>query len=141
MRVYQSLTALGFKIWFDEIMMEGSIVDQMVSGIDSSALVMVGITQRYMEKVGGDNKNDNCQVEFGYAQRKKSASKMIAVPMESRCKTPSDWSGPVGMFLGGELYVADFAFNIDARSKLYEDNIRKLAERINSLCSRQSRWW
>ena len=111
-------------------------MDQMVSGIDSSALAMVGITERYIEKVGGDNKNDNCKVEFGYAQRKKSASKMIAVPMESRCKTPSDWRGPVGMILGGELYFADFAYNIDACPELYKDNIRKLAERITTLCNR-----
>ena len=88
------------------------------------------------DKVGGGNKNDNCQVEFGYAQRKKSASKMIAVPMEPRCKGPADWSGPVGMILGGELYVSDFAYNIDACPELYEDNIRKLAERITTLCNR-----
>ena len=94
-RIYHGLRGAGLSIWFDEVMMQGCIADQMARGIDQSACVIVLITHRYIEKVGGSNENDNCKLEFGYATRKKSASKMVSVPMEPRCKNPSAWDGQV----------------------------------------------
>ena len=53
----------------------------MCRGIDQSALVGVAITKRYVEKVYGENANDNCKIEFNYAKGKKSADGMLAIPM------------------------------------------------------------
>lgn len=70
---------------------------------------------------------------YRYAQRKKSAAKMLAVPMESRCLNTSFWSGPVGAILGGHMYHANFAFDIDENPDRFDEEIRKLAERIRKL--------
>ena len=94
-KVYHALRGAGLSIWFDEVMMQGCVVDQMAQGIDQSVCVIVFVTQRYIEKVGGSNANDNCKIEFGYATRKKSASKMLPVPIEPRCKNPAAWDGQV----------------------------------------------
>ncbi|KAJ1464848.1 hypothetical protein T484DRAFT_1867473 [Baffinella frigidus] len=73
----------------------------MTSGIDASAVILVCVTQRYVEKVAqsdidndnrpvaqsdnhnnrpvaqSENHNDNCRLEFQYAMRRKSAAKMV----------------------------------------------------------------
>ena len=78
----------------------------MCDGIDASAIVVVFITKRYVEKVSGDNAADNCQKEFNYAELKKTSANMIAAVMEPRMKDPRLWDGAVGMTLGGKLYYA-----------------------------------
>ncbi len=75
-------------LWLDEEMMTGNIVRQMSTGIHQSKVVIVFITQRYINKVAGQGAardNDNCLLEFDYARRKKGSSKMIAVVMEEGC--------------------------------------------------------
>ena len=51
----------------------------MTAGIEGSSTIVVFITQRYMEKVNGDDATDNCQKEFGFATRIHGANKMIPV--------------------------------------------------------------
>ena len=46
-------------------------MDQMCRGIDNAKVVLVFITKRYCDKVGGDNEGDNCKLEFNYAVRRK----------------------------------------------------------------------
>ena len=58
---------------------------------------------------------------------------MLAVPMESRCLDTSSWSGPVGAILGGHMYHANFDFDIDKNPGRFDEEIRKLAERIRKL--------
>lgn len=77
----------------------------MASGIDNSQCVVVFITKRYVDKVGGTNPEDNCQLEFNYAARRKGANKMIGVVMEKRMSDTSTWVGEVGLVLGGRLYA------------------------------------
>lgn len=77
----------------------------MASGIDNAQCVVVFITKRYVDKVGGTNPEDNCQLEFNYAARRKGANKMIGVVMESRMCDTSKWVGEVGLVLGGRLYA------------------------------------
>ena len=81
---------------------------QMADGIDSSTVVLVFITQRYMLKASGEGparENDNCKYEFDYATLKKGVGSMIAVVMEPECRTPSTWRGSVCGKLGAKLYV------------------------------------
>ena len=79
--VNAALKQRGIITWFDGERMTGQILDQMCRGIDQSALVGVAITKRYMEKVYGENQNDNCKIEFNYARTEKSADGMLAIPM------------------------------------------------------------
>jgi hypothetical protein len=71
-----------------------------------------------------------------YAQRQKSAAGMLAVPMEPRCMNPLSWKGQVGAVLGGDLYHANFAFDISKDPARFDAEILKLAERIKVLVDR-----
>jgi hypothetical protein len=81
------------------------VVEQMVAGIDDSAICVVFVTKRYLDKVAQrENPNDNCKREFGYAVRKKTANRIVTVVMEARMQNTGAWEGAVGMELGGQLY-------------------------------------
>ena len=91
--------------------MEGNIVKQMCAGIDKSVVCVVFITRRYVQKVASDNNADNCKKEFEYTDRRLTAKRMISVVMEeygsdaAEYRQPENWEGPVGMSLGGNLYI------------------------------------
>ena len=96
-------------LWLDEERMTGNIVKQMSDGIDNSRFVIVFVTQKYIDKVacrGPNGDRDNCHLEFHYAANRKGSSKMIAVVMEDACSDSKHWDGPVGMYLGGQLYFS-----------------------------------
>ena len=96
-------------LWLDEERMTGHIVKQMSDGIDKSRYVIVFVTQKYIDKVarrGPNGDRVNCRLEFDYAANRKGSSKMIAVVMEDACSNAKDWDGPVGMYLGGQLYFS-----------------------------------
>ncbi|CAK4121066.1 unnamed protein product [Aphanomyces euteiches] len=97
----------GITTWFDEEKMEGNVKKQMIRGIDNTRAIVVFVTQRYIDKVGGNNAEDNCQLEFNYASRRKTANKMIPVLIDPDpdLKNPSSWTGEVGFVLGGHLYL------------------------------------
>ena len=42
----------------------------------------------------------------------------------------------VGLILGGELYFADFAYNIEANPALFQENVQKLADRVRTICNK-----
>jgi hypothetical protein len=118
--INKELKSLGFITWFDSEKMTGDVVDQMVSGINHTSVVLVFITQRYMEKVNGSNANDNCRKEFKYAAQKKSSTKMIPVVMEPRMKDIlGNWDGLIQMELGNILYV-DFSNDNDFQSAIQQ---------------------
>ncbi|RYH14454.1 toll/interleukin-1 receptor domain-containing protein [archaeon] len=104
-RVNEAMKKRGLKTWFDSEKMEGNVKKKMISGIENAFCIVAFITQRYMEKVDSDNAEDNCQLEFNYASRRKTARKMVPVVMEARMRSTADWIGEVGMVLGGSLYV------------------------------------
>ena len=52
-RVNQALQARGLRTWFDEESMKGDIQKLMGDGIDGSSVIVVFITQRYIDKVAG----------------------------------------------------------------------------------------
>eukprot|EP01031_Cornospumella_fuschlensis_P025679 gene25679-31012_t len=127
--VNDTLKEHGLVPWFDSDRMEGNIMAQMCAGIDNASCVVVFITQRYMEKVGGANAQDNCKKEFNYAERRKTGDKMIPVVMEPRMRDTSQWSGPIGMVLGGQLYV-----DLSEDSK-WEAGIAQLVKTIKEMAS------
>ena len=99
--VVDALKKKGVDVWFDETHMKGNILDAMCKGINTSDVVLVFVTDRYIRKVETGNDNDNVRREFMYA--KDYPDKMIAIRFDD--SLPSKWSGPVGMVLGSRLYV------------------------------------
>ncbi|EOD41046.1 hypothetical protein EMIHUDRAFT_222110 [Emiliania huxleyi CCMP1516] len=112
-RINDHLKARGMVTWFDGDRMEGEIADKMCEGIDDSAAIVVFVSKAYLDKVASKNPNDNCKKEFKYATQRKSATKMVPVPMEPDCLMPGNWKGQVGMELGGTLFKANFAEDAD----------------------------
>ena len=99
--VVKLLKRRGIGVWFDETHMKGNILDAMCSGIDSSDVVLVFVTQNYLDKVERGKATDNVKLEFMYAKDK--PNKMLAIRFENTL--PSKWNGPVGMVLGSHLYT------------------------------------
>jgi hypothetical protein len=124
-RVNKSLKERGINTWFDSDRMQGNIMAQMCAGIDNTHCLVVFVTKRYVDKVGGDVASDNCKKEFNYAERRVTGAHMVTVCMEPGMRDPKTWSGPVGMVLGGDLYI-DLSSD-----EHWDDNINKLAASIN----------
>ena len=129
-KIVKRLQELGLKVWFDGEQMKDAIQQQMCDGIDSARVVIVCVTDLYIDKVAGKGlagANDNCLFEFRYACDKK-AGKMIPIVMDEACKTSSAWHGPVGGSLGGTLYYPcweDATFEEDMQL-LYKAIIQKI---------------
>jgi WD40 repeat protein len=101
--------AMGIVTWFDPEKMTQELVDQTVSRIDNADVIIVFVTQRYMNKGNGSDANNNCRKEFNYALQKKTSTKMIPVVMEPRMKDiGGNWDDLLQMELGNILYV-DFS--------------------------------
>mmetsp|Transcript_25631 Transcript_25631/g.84380 ORF Transcript_25631/g.84380 Transcript_25631/m.84380 type:complete len:544 (-) Transcript_25631:102-1733(-) len=132
-RVNDGLKRRGLVTWVDEERMEGNIMDQMWRGIKASGTVVVFITSRYIDKVGGDNPNDNCKLEFEYARTKRGKF-LVPVPMEPETLNPSDWDGPVSMVLGSLLYRASFPTDDE---DAFEAQLDALASEIRAKCDVQ----
>ena len=115
--VKKKLKELGYKTWFDEERVRGSITEKMSQGIEQSKGVIVFITRRYHEKVNGEDASDNCQLEFNYASRIKTRLKMVAVVMDKCMCDTKIWTGQIGLHLGGEKYV-DMTGNFEDRTYL-----------------------
>ena len=103
--INKELKKIGYQTWFDADRMTGDIVKQMSRGIEETKGVLVFITRQYLDKVTGEDSSDNCKLEFEYATRNKTSSKMIAVIMEKSMSNSREWTGSVGMHLGGKIYV------------------------------------
>mmetsp|Transcript_37643 Transcript_37643/g.94374 ORF Transcript_37643/g.94374 Transcript_37643/m.94374 type:complete len:518 (-) Transcript_37643:436-1989(-) len=126
-RINEELKKQGLVTWFDGERMQGSIVDQMSSGIDSSHTVVAFVTQRYVQKVAQTgNPRDNCKLEFNYATSRKPGM-IVPVVMERRMKNTADWTGAVGMHLGPLIYQS-FLDDGDARgaARMIGDEVRRL---------------
>ena len=105
--------------------MRGDIVKKMCDGIDKTKCVVVFVTDNYIKKVDSTNFNDNCQLEFKYSMRQKSGALMVPVCMEPEMSNALKWKGPVGMVLGGTIYVSA------TDDSNYEQSFQDLYDAIN----------
>ena len=96
----------------------------MAQGIENAQGVIVFITQRYNDKVNGENAGYNCKREFSYAAVKKTSSDMVAVVMEREMCETRKWTGPVGLHLSSKIYID---MSEDLKSKTY------LSQQMNRL--------
>ena len=122
--VNKALKLKEYSTWFDEDDIKSAIHMDMAHGIKEAGVVLIFVTQKYMDKV--KNENDNCSLEFHFAYRRKV--QLVAVVMEKELLDVTKWDGPLGMMLGGKLYV-DMCGNFDDQS--YFD--AKISELVSSL--------
>jgi hypothetical protein len=116
----KALKSMGIVTWFDSEKMTHELIDQASSRIDNAAVVIVFVTQRYMQKVNGSDANDHCRMEFNYAIQEKTSAKMIPVVMEPQMKDiRNNWTGLVKTELGNILYV-DFSNDNDFQSAIQQ---------------------
>jgi len=102
-RLNSSLKSLGFTTCFVEEQMEGNCLTRMAKGIEGSAVILICVTRRYMEKVADDADN-SCKFEFDYALNKRTTLNMLPIVMEDSVADTSLWHGILGMTLGRNLY-------------------------------------
>lgn len=100
-QVVEELNRRGLDVWFDETHMRGNLLDSICSGIDSSDVVLIFVTRRYLSKVESGDDRDNVRREFMYA----SARPDRMIPVRFDAELPTVWSGPVALLLGSHLYV------------------------------------
>ena len=120
----------GLTTWFDEERMTGDVRDKMGEGIDTTRVVVVFITYRYIDKVAGKGTlgdRDNCRYEFVYSVDRKGPSKFVPVVTEQRASDPSTWIGPVARSLGTTLYIAFWDDDTDER---FEECTKRIVEEI-----------
>ena len=116
----ESLRRLGFKTWFDDERMRGNSLHNIAKGIEGSAVFLICVTRRYMEKVAEDADN-NCKFEFEYALIKGTVLNMLPVVMEDSMLDTSKWHRSLGMTLRRRQYYklttnddSDFDDAVDA---------------------------
>ena len=97
----------------------------MAEGIDHTNTVLIFLTQNFINKVNGKDHHDNCHLEFLYAARTKSRGRLVPVVMEPELRDCSLWTGVIGMYLRGKMYI-DMSGDIN--------NVVYLNERIDELC-------
>jgi len=137
----ESLRRLGFTTWFDDEQMRGNYLLKMVEGIEGSAVILICVTRRYMEKVAEDADN-NCKFEFEYALNKRMTLNMLPIVMEDSMLDTSKWHGSLCMTLGRHRYCklttnddSDFDDAVDAIAL----RIRESRERIRESREHQTR--
>jgi hypothetical protein len=92
--------------WFDENCMHGDIRSRMQVGVENASVVVVFLTNDYLEKINTKDRRDNCNFEFNHAFEKKGNKKMVVVILEADLLVQDKWkSGLFGAMLGGNLYV------------------------------------
>ncbi len=106
-RLNAGLQRSGLKTWFDEdqmlLHMQGNTRNSFSQGIGGSAVVLICVTRRYMEKVSQEA-GSNCKLEFEYATQRRTDALMMPVVMEESMTNTSQWDGSLGLVLGRHLY-------------------------------------
>ena len=138
MNVCERLEKKHIKSWLDHVRMENNVHETMIEGIDASSVVVVFITPRYIDKVGGTNAGDNCKFEFNYASRMKTATKMLGVIMDGSIRNPRTWKGPVGFILGGDIYVDCVAEEEESMTAQIEELYSRIVSKLGGTSIRKA---
>lgn len=128
-RINDGLKKIGYQTWFDEQSLHGDLAQKISQGIEQTKGVIAFITQTYHDKVNSEDFN-YCNLEFGYASRKKGKS-MIAVVMEERMCDANKWTGLVGLHLGGKKYI-DMSGNLKKKHYFFKQ-LKHLQRELQSM--------
>ena len=99
----------------------GDLREKTTEGIDNTDCVIVFITEAYLSNVIS---NGNCKMEFNYAAKVKPKL-IIPLVLNAKCRDTSKWTGVLGLFFAGELYV-DLVNDRD-----FDENLNNLYGEIN----------
>jgi hypothetical protein len=127
-RLNEGLQKLQVKTWFDDEQMQGNILQRMAEGIERSAVVLICVSRKYMEKVNMDGSN-NCKLEFEYAYKKRTSLCMLPVVMEESMSDTATWHGVLALVLGNHLYCK-LTSDVDAD---FECAVAKIAESVDKV--------
>jgi len=130
-KINEYLRGRGLVTWCDAESVEGDVIDKVCSGIDDTDVVLVCISQAYLDKVGGKHGAlDTCKKEFEYAERTKGAEKLVPVVTDGAVRNPRDWRGGVGMVLGSRSFKD---LSMDESEPLWEANLHALYDELMAL--------
>ena len=117
-RVYlvsKALKEAGYRTWFNEQRIPVDTVKEVSKRLEQTRGVIIFITKTYYEKVNGENTMETCKLEFNYAVKTKTRSKIVPVVMEQCMRDSNRWTGTVGIHLSGALYI-DMSGNLEDRN-------------------------
>jgi hypothetical protein len=103
--VYEELTKLGLKLWFDKFDMAGNLRNEMTVGIETTNCVLVFITGRYQDKVNSLDPKDNCYFEFNFACFRLTSKRIIPVVIDPEMRNTQKWKGRLAAELATHLHV------------------------------------
>lgn len=80
--------------------------DIMMASVDSCDLVVVFVSENYVDKVAAQfGLENNILQEFEYCARRKGVSSIIPVVLEKSCNKVNSWHGPLGATLKNLEYL------------------------------------
>eukprot|EP00301_Raphidiophrys_heterophryoidea_P021330 c5794_g1_i3.p1 GENE.c5794_g1_i3~~c5794_g1_i3.p1 ORF type:complete len:172 (+),score=30.53 c5794_g1_i3:355-870(+) len=88
------------------------VLDLVSSGIEKCDLVVLFLTQSYVEAVNQtNNEGDLCKLEFGYISRRHQPSTIVPVVLDRNLLNTASWNGPIGKvsFLNLVLHFLHFS--------------------------------
>jgi len=126
-KVDDGLRREGIVTWFDKSQMDKNVMTDIARGIDQSEVIVIFITQDYMDKVNADEPNA-CRYEFTYAAQTKPKA-LIPVVRDEELLSTKNWKGVMGAQL---MSSVDFYIDMTSEKKLKEE-LPNLVKRINKV--------
>jgi hypothetical protein len=114
--------------WFHDEQMQGNIRQRMAEGIERSAVVLICVSRKYMERVKMDGSN-NCKLEFEYADRKRTPLCMLPIVMEGSMIDTATWDEVLGLVLGS-YSSCPLTSDVDAN---FDCAVAKIAESVDKM--------
>ena len=111
--------------WFDDVNLRGNIPLNICKAIDSSDVILICITQQYIDKCNTDTDN-YCKMEFNYTLARKGCQKIIPIIMEDICLDTHKWTGPIGAYLNSKIYIP-------ITGEMNNDDVQKIVDEVYRL--------
>ena len=122
-KVRDLLKEAGYKTWFDEDDIRGSIIDAMASAVEGAAAILVFYSEEYY-------KSPNCRQEAQYSFKLKKP--IIPIRVQEKYQ-PEGW---LGFILASELY---FDLSTSAKFSInYQKLLREVEKLISSTTTKES---
>ncbi|KAI8491691.1 hypothetical protein Bbelb_304960 [Branchiostoma belcheri] len=116
-QIKKHLSKVGYRVWMDEVDMEGTLTSSTAEAINEAAIVLIAFSEDYLN-------SETCKREALLAQQQKKE----IIPLKMTDYKPDNW---LGRLLLGKLII-DFSSTQNLRDKLKQLEVKiehKLAER------------
>ena len=131
-RINDRLKNCGILTWYhDDIFKDSYTEQQLIDGLNNSAIVIVFLTKRYLERLRThDNLKDSCRLQFKFADLHKTPDRIIPVVMDKYSSDKSNWVGPATSITN--RLIVDFSRNED-EGMHFEETTQHLIKYIKSI--------